>query len=50
MSTRNTVSCMAQGQAAGMAAALAAKAGVTPRQVDVQLLRKTLKEQGVFLD
>lgn len=50
MSTRNTVSCMAQGQAAGTAAALAAKAGVTPRQVDVQLLRTTLKEQGVFLD
>ena len=50
MSTRNTVSCMAQGQAAGTAAALAAKAGVTPRQVDVQALRSTLKEQGVFLD
>jgi len=50
MSTRNTVSCMAQGQAVGTAAALAAKAGVTPRAVDVALLRDTLKRDGVFLD
>ena len=50
MSTRNTVSCMAQGQAAGTAAALAAQRGVTPRNVDVQLLRSTLRDQGVFLD
>jgi 2-polyprenyl-6-methoxyphenol hydroxylase-like FAD-dependent oxidoreductase len=49
MSTRNTVSCMAQGQAAGTAAALAAKAGITPRQLDTGLLRKTLKSQDVFL-
>ena len=50
MSTRNTVSCMAQGQAAGTAAALAARIGTSPRNLDTQLLRKTLKEQGVFLD
>jgi len=50
MSTRNTVSCMAQGQAAGTAAALAAKAGVLPRNLDVQLLRRTLRDQGVFLE
>ena len=49
MSTRNTVSCMAQGQAVGTAAALAAKAGVTPRQVDIAKVRSTLKEQDVFL-
>ena len=49
MSTRNTVSCMAQGEAVGVAAALSAKQGIVPRQLDVQLLRKTLKDQGVFL-
>ncbi|MBE3102338.1 MAG: FAD-dependent oxidoreductase [Firmicutes bacterium] len=50
MSTRNTVSCMAQGEAVGAAAALCAKHHVTPRELDVQLLRKTLRDQGVFLD
>jgi hypothetical protein len=49
MSTRNTVSCMAQGQAVGTAAALAAKAGVAPRALDTNALRATLREQGVFL-
>lgn len=49
MSTRNTVSCMAQGQAAGTAAALCAKENIAPRMLDPQKLRKTLKEQGVFL-
>ena len=50
MSTRNTVSCMAQGQAVGTAAALCVREGVLPRKLDVQLLRRTLREQGVFLD
>ena len=49
MSTRNTASCMAQGQAVGTAAALAAKAGITPRQLDTALLRNVLKKQNVFL-
>jgi hypothetical protein len=49
MSTRNTVSCMAQGQAVGTAAALCAKENVEPRQLDPQKLRTVLKEQGVFL-
>ena len=49
MSTRNTVSCMVQGQAAGTAAALAAADGTTVRAVDVPKLQKTLREQGVFL-
>jgi ribulose 1,5-bisphosphate synthetase/thiazole synthase len=49
MSTRNTVSCMAQGQAVGTAAALAAGAGLLPRALDVTVLRETLKRQGVFL-
>ncbi len=50
MSTRNTVSCMAQGQAAGTAAALSVKQHCTPRQLDTALLRQTLREQHVFLD
>ena len=49
MSTRNTVSCMAQGQAVGTAAALASKAGRNPRELDVGQLREVLKKQGVFL-
>lgn len=49
MSTRNTVSCMAMGQAAGTAAALAAKSGVLPRALDTEQLRDTLKAQDVVL-
>ncbi|HEX2945946.1 MAG TPA: FAD-dependent oxidoreductase [Clostridia bacterium] len=49
MSTRNTVSCMAQGQAVGTAAALCAKSGTTPRNIDIGLLRDTLTKDGVFL-
>ena len=49
MSTRNTASCMAQGEAVGTAAALAAQEKVPPRDLDVQILRDTLKKQGVFL-
>jgi len=41
--------CMAMGQAAGTAAALAVKAGVTPKQIDVTVLRETLKQNGVVL-
>ena len=50
MSTRNTVSCMAQGQAAGTAAALCAQEGIGLRNLDVHRLRRTLKAQGVVLD
>ena len=49
MSTRNTVSCMAQGQAAGTLAALAALSGVPPREIPFQTLRDKLKEDGVYL-
>lgn len=41
--------CMAMGQAAGAAAAMAAKEGVTPRTVDVEMLQKTLREEGAIL-
>jgi len=40
---------MAMGQAAGTAAALCVKAGVTPRALDAKTLVDTLKKQGVFL-
>ncbi len=50
MSTRNTVSCMAQGQAAGTAAALCAKSGVVPRKLDVKKLQDALVRDGVYLE
>ena len=49
MSTRNTVSCMAQGQAAGTAAALCARMGCVPRALNTDLLRDTLRGQDVVL-
>ena len=49
MSTRNTVSCMAQGQAAGTLAAMAATGGVAPRQVPFAALRQRLLADGVYL-
>jgi hypothetical protein len=41
--------CMAMGQAAGTAAALAADAGIPPRNVDWEELQKRLGSQGVIL-
>lgn len=41
--------CMATGQAAGTAAALSIEAGVTPRRLDVDQLRKVLRRQQVIL-
>lgn len=41
--------CMAMGQAAGTAAAMAAKAGVSPRSIDAQALRARLKENNAVL-
>jgi hypothetical protein len=40
---------MALGQAAGVAAALASAREVSPRQLDVKLLQRTLREMGVDL-
>lgn len=48
-STRNTVCCLACGQAAGTAAAIAAEREVWPREVDVQALREQLLSDGVLL-
>ncbi len=51
MSTRNTVSCMGQGQAAGTAAALCAKRDCGTRELLYQELRATLEKDGVvFVD
>ncbi len=41
--------CMVTGHAAGVAAALAAKAGVRPRDVPAAEIQKTLREQGAYL-
>ena len=46
---RGMIPCMHWGQAAGTAAAIAVKQGISPRQVDAQLLRQTLESQGVNL-
>ncbi len=41
--------CLATGQAAGTAAALAVREGVTPAELDVSLLQRDLESQGVDL-
>jgi threonine dehydrogenase-like Zn-dependent dehydrogenase len=48
-SWRGMVIMMAAGQAAGAAAALAAKAGVTPRRLEVARLQETLRRQGAVV-
>jgi hypothetical protein len=48
-STRVIPICMAQGQAVGTAAALAVRAGVTPRDVPLRELQATLIAQGAEL-
>lgn len=50
MSTRNTVSCMAQGQAAGIAAALASQRKETLRQLPYPVLHQALLAAGVHLE
>jgi hypothetical protein len=49
-STRTSPTCMALGQAAGTAAALSVKEETSPRALEPGVLRKTLIEQGVYLD
>jgi len=49
-STRNTVCCMVCGQAAGTAAALAAGAERSTREVDAGRLRDELLAAGVMLE
>lgn len=49
MSTRNTVCCMGQGQAAGTAAALCAQDNLDSRQLPIDQLQTTLRSHGVYL-
>lgn len=46
-SYRVTGTCMAMGQAAGLAAAMAARSGLTPGEIDGRKLRTALEERGV---
>ncbi len=48
--TKEIPPCMATGQAAGTAAAMAAAAGTSVKQLDVRLLRKRLQDQGAILE
>lgn len=50
MSTRNTVSCMGQGQGAGTAAALCAAKSVGTRGLEYAALKKALLDAGVYLE
>ena len=50
MSTRNTVCCMGQGQAAGTAAALCAQKGCGTRDLAYRDLRKALEKGGVHFE
>jgi hypothetical protein len=50
MSTRNTVSCMAQGQAVGTAAALCAAKSCSTRELPYRDLRDALVNAGVYLE
>jgi hypothetical protein len=50
MSTRNTVSCMAQGQASGTAAALCATGDYDSRGLPYTRLRDELEKNGVYFE
>ena len=50
MSTRNTVNCMAQGQAVGTAAALCSKSEIGTRDLSYGVLKDTLVKDGVYFD
>jgi hypothetical protein len=49
-SVRSMAQCMSMGQAAGLAGAMAASAGITPRQVPVSCLRDKLRQAGAILE
>ena len=46
---RPTAQCMAMGEAAGVAASLAVKYSVTPKNIDVTELRRILTENGAIM-
>ena len=47
--TRSMPTCMSMGEAAGAAAALSVREKVRPRDLDIALLQKSLRAQGVLL-
>ncbi len=49
MWTRGMYCCMVTGQAAGTAAALAARTGVLPRHIEIAALQENLASQGIDL-
>ena len=49
-SVRSMAQCMAMGQAAGCAAALAVQGGVTPKEIDVRKLQDELRRMGATLE
>lgn len=48
-SIRVMPTCLAMGEAAGIAASMAAKAGVSTHDVDVKMLRERLLEEGAYI-
>lgn len=46
---RGILNCMVLGEAAGAAGALAARRGITPRQLPIAELQETLRRQGVLI-
>lgn len=50
MSTRNTVCCMGQGQAAGTAAALCAQRQIGVRELPYAVLHAALQDDGVYFE
>ena len=48
-SVRSMAQCMAMGQAAGTAAAIAARDHVSPKEIDVPALRESLRKAGAIL-
>ncbi|TMG04428.1 MAG: FAD-dependent oxidoreductase [Chloroflexi bacterium] len=48
--TKEIPPCMATGEAAGTAAALAVKSGLNVKQLDVPVLQRQLRAQGAILD
>ena len=46
---RSMPSCMSLGEASGTAAALSVRHGVLPRNLDIKLLKESLRKQGVLL-
>ncbi|UCD09458.1 MAG: FAD-dependent oxidoreductase [Dehalococcoidales bacterium] len=47
--TRDMATCMATGEAGGVAAAISSSDGIKPRSLDIRLIQKKLLDQGVVL-